>query len=135
MYGDDFVKRTKRIRYKFKVGDQVRISKKKGIFKKGYTPNWTEEVFTVAQRLRRIPPVYRIKEYDGSKIKGTFYEQELERVRVKEDDFFKVEKILKTKGVRTEERILGTLERLAEQVRSMDPSRLHEESIKRRFQG
>ena len=30
---------------KFKVGDQVRISKYKNIFAKGYTPNWSEEVF------------------------------------------------------------------------------------------
>ena len=30
---------------KFKVGDRVRISKYKNIFAKGYTPNWSEEVF------------------------------------------------------------------------------------------
>ena len=32
---------------KFKVGDNVRISKYKIIFAKGYTPNWSEEVFAV----------------------------------------------------------------------------------------
>ena len=32
---------------KFKVGDNVRISKYKNIFAKGYTPNWSEEVFVV----------------------------------------------------------------------------------------
>ena len=32
---------------KFKVGDHVRISKYKNIFAKGYTPNWSEEVFVV----------------------------------------------------------------------------------------
>ena len=30
---------------KFKVGDNVRISKYKNIFRKGYIPNWSEEVF------------------------------------------------------------------------------------------
>ena len=30
---------------KFKVGDQVRISKYKNIFAKGYMPNWSEEIF------------------------------------------------------------------------------------------
>ena len=30
---------------KFKVLDHVRISKYKNIFAKGYTPNWSEEVF------------------------------------------------------------------------------------------
>ena len=32
---------------KFKVGDSVRISKYKNIFAKGYTPNWSEEVFVI----------------------------------------------------------------------------------------
>ena len=32
---------------KFKVGDHVRISKYKNIFVKGYTPNWSEEVFVI----------------------------------------------------------------------------------------
>ena len=66
LYGKDFVKRSAQVRFKFKVGDKVRISKKKGTFEKGYLPNWTEEVFSIAQRLRRIPPVYRLKEYDGT---------------------------------------------------------------------
>ena len=32
---------------KFKVGDHVRIPKYKNIFTKGYTPNWSEEVFVI----------------------------------------------------------------------------------------
>ena len=35
---------------KFKVGDLVRISKYKNIFAKGYTQNWSEEVFEVFPR-------------------------------------------------------------------------------------
>ena len=38
------------------------------LFDKGYTHNWTEEVFTVCQRLPRVPPVYRIKEDNGSEM-------------------------------------------------------------------
>ena len=53
LHGKDFVKRS---------GHKVRISKKKATFEKGYLPNWTEEVFSIAQRLRTIPPVYRLKE-------------------------------------------------------------------------
>ena len=34
---------------KFKVGDHVRISKYKNIFAKGYTPNWSEEVFVIIE--------------------------------------------------------------------------------------
>ena len=34
---------------KFNVGDHVRISKYKNIFAKGYTPNWSEELFVVSK--------------------------------------------------------------------------------------
>ena len=72
LYGKDFVKRSARVRFKFKVGDKVRISKENGTFEKGYLRNWMEEVFSIAQRLRRIPPVYRLREYDGTMLEGTF---------------------------------------------------------------
>ena len=34
---------------KFEVGDYVRISKYKNIFSKGYTPNWSEELFDISK--------------------------------------------------------------------------------------
>ena len=34
---------------KFKIGDHVRISKYKNTFAKGYTPNWSEEVFVIKE--------------------------------------------------------------------------------------
>ena len=72
LYGKDFVKRSTRVCFKFKVGDKVCISKKKAPFEKGYLPNWTEEVFSIAQRLRRIPRVYRLREYNGTMLDGPF---------------------------------------------------------------
>ena len=35
---------------KFKVGDHVTISKFKNVFAKGYTPNWSEEIFTIKKK-------------------------------------------------------------------------------------
>ena len=32
---------------KYKIGDIARISKYENIFAKGYTPNWSEEVFVI----------------------------------------------------------------------------------------
>ena len=72
LYGNESTRSTK---YKFNIGDQVRISKTRRTFKKGYLPNWTEEVFTITERIPRQPPVYRIADYDGEKLDGTFYEQ------------------------------------------------------------
>ena len=40
---------------KFKVGDHVRISKYKNIFTKGYTPNWSEEIFVVSKMKNTVP--------------------------------------------------------------------------------
>ena len=40
---------------KFKVGDHVRISQYKNIFAKGYTPNWSEEVFVIKKVKNTVP--------------------------------------------------------------------------------
>ena len=47
---------------KFKVGDNVRISKYKNIFTKGYTPNWSEEVFIVNKVQNTVPWTYLIND-------------------------------------------------------------------------
>lgn len=65
---------------KFDIGDQVRISKYKGAFEKGYKANWTEEIFSVAKKLKTVPPVYEIADHSGETILGRFYEQELQLV-------------------------------------------------------
>ena len=44
LYGNDV---EKRVRFKFQVGDRVRISKVKRMFEKSYLRNFTEEMFTV----------------------------------------------------------------------------------------
>ena len=64
---------------KFKVGDHVRISKYKNIFAKGYTPNWSEEVFVVSKIKNTVPWTYVINDLNGKEIIGTFYEKELQK--------------------------------------------------------
>ena len=85
------------VKYKFEVGDQVRISKMKRTFEKGYLPNFSKEIFTVSQQIPRHPPVYKLKDYDQEELSGTFYNEELQKV-IKEDDVYEVEKILKKRG-------------------------------------
>ena len=65
--------------HKFKVGDRVRISKYKNIFAKGYTPNWSEEVFVVKKVKNTVPWTYVINDLNGEEIIGTFYEKELQK--------------------------------------------------------
>ena len=64
---------------KFKVGDHVRISRYKNIFAKGYTPNWSEEVFIISKIKNRVSWTYLINDLNGEEIIGTFYEKELQK--------------------------------------------------------
>jgi len=69
------------IKFKFNIGDHVRISKDKRLFEKGYYANWTEEYFKIDKRLTRSPPVYKLKDLANEDIKGIFYEAELQHVK------------------------------------------------------
>ena len=80
---------------KFKVGDHVRISKYKNIFAKGYSPNWSGEVFVIKEVKNTVPWTYVINDLNGEEIIGTFYEKELQKTNQKE---FRIEKVLKRKG-------------------------------------
>ena len=63
---------------KFKIGGNVRISKYKNIFAKGYTPNWSEEIFVITKIKNNVPWTYVINNLNGEEIAGTFYENELQ---------------------------------------------------------
>ena len=64
---------------KFKVGDHVRISKYKIIFAKGYTLNWSEEVFVIKEVKNTVPWTYVINDLNGEEIIGAFYKKELQK--------------------------------------------------------
>ena len=85
----------KLVKYKFNIKEQVRI---KHMFEKGYLPNFLKEIFTVSKQIPRNPPVYKLKDYDGEELKGTFYEKELQKV-IKPDDVYEVEKMLKKRTI------------------------------------
>ena len=87
-YNEDFNKKDP----KFKVGDHVRISKYKNIFAKGYTLNWSEEVFVINKITIQFLGLYAISDLNDEKITGRFYEKELQKTSQKE---FRIEKILK----------------------------------------
>ena len=90
-YNEDFNKKDP----KFKVGDHVRISKYKNIFAKGYTPNWSEEVFVVSKIKNTNPWTYVINDLNGEEIIGIFYEKKLQKTN---QEKFRKEKVLKRKG-------------------------------------
>ena len=64
---------------RYKVDDRVRISKFKNIFAKGYTPNWSKEIFIVNERNDTVPYTYNIKDLNDEEIIGSFYDRELQK--------------------------------------------------------
>ena len=74
------------------IDDDIRITKKKKLFDKGYTQRWTEEVFKISKNQLTIPVTYKITDFNGEEIQGSFYEQELPKTS---QSTFRVEKVLK----------------------------------------
>lgn len=90
---------------KFKIGDKVRVSKFKNIFEKGYTPNWTTEIFTIARVRKTNPITYWLKDYRDEPIAGGFYDQELQLVKY--PDIYLIEKVLRKRGTKLFVKWLG----------------------------
>jgi hypothetical protein len=90
---------------KYKVGDKVRISKYKSVFHKGYTPNWSTELFTIKKVNNTHPFTYHIEDLRKNPILGTFYEQELHKTRC--PNIYLIEKVIKRKGKKMYVKWLG----------------------------
>ena len=43
-------------------------------------------------------PRYKLNEWDGTSLRGTFYAEVLQKVTARDDDLFRVEKIVRRKG-------------------------------------
>ena len=62
---------------KFKIGDKVRISKyKRKVFDKGYTPNWTEEIFLIDKIQSTNPITYILKDLNKAVFMSLNYYQQ-----------------------------------------------------------
>ena len=77
---------------KYKKGDKVRISKYKRHFEKGYTPNWTEEIFTIDKINMTNPVTYQVRDLNNENILGSFYTRELSSAK---QNIFRIEKVMK----------------------------------------
>lgn len=81
----------------FKVGDYVRLSKYRTVFEKGYTPNWTAEIFRIRKVQYNTDPItYLLDDYQNHEIKGSVYAEELQLVR--QPDVYLVEKIIRKRN-------------------------------------
>jgi hypothetical protein len=85
----------KQVKFAFAVGDLVRITKVRKALQREYDDRWTEEVFRItARHTRQGQPIYKLNDYAGEKMEGTFYQSELQKVTVSPDKLFIAEEIL-----------------------------------------
>ena len=90
LYSDEIYKQVKKP--KFQIGDKVRISKyKRKLFDKGFTPNWTEEIFVINQILHTKPVTYRLVDLQGEAVTGSFYEPELQKTT---QEIFRIDEVV-----------------------------------------
>lgn len=82
LYGTFSSRHRDKIKMKFKKGDLVPLSKVRGVFDKKYELSFTDEVFTVTDHIPRTPPLYKLENHDGEPIEGSFYEAELQKVKM-----------------------------------------------------
>ena len=109
------------IRYKYNVGDKVRISVARGAFQKGYMENYSREVFVIAARLPTVPPRYRIKDWDEEIVLGSFYEAEMIPALVDGDTLYSIEKILRYKTIKGKKHALVKWEHYSDKFNSWVP--------------
>lgn len=81
---------------KYTIGDKVRISKYKTEFAKGYTPNWSTEIFKIIKVNDTMPVTYLVEDMHKEKILGSFYEHELQKTKF--PDIYLIEKVIKRKN-------------------------------------
>jgi len=89
----------------FKIGQSVRVTRKKGIFQKGYEQTFSYEVFEITEVKNTYPVTYGISDYKGEPILGSFYKEELQVVD-KSNNIYLVEKIVNRRTYRRKRQYL-----------------------------
>jgi len=87
----------KSFKWKYNVGDRVRIAMQRQPFRKGYLGQWSEELFEIVTRLPTTPVTYELRDLTGEYIKGRFYEPEIQKVLKSDDERFDIDRIIKTR--------------------------------------
>lgn len=88
---------SKRRMAKFRVGDYVRISNKRAVFDKSYTPNWSTAIFTIRKVQYNTDPItYLLRSWDNQDIEGSMYAEELQYVENPKE--YLIEKIIRRRN-------------------------------------
>ena len=93
--------------FKLEVGDAVRLSHVKQVFKREYDERWTRETFLITERrMKENLACYKLKDIQNEPIAGTFYQNELQKVDRDDDDVYKIEEIIDRRRRRGKKEVL-----------------------------
>ena len=70
----------------------MRIGKQKITFEKGFTTNWTEELFSISKVQSTKLQTYKIKDKNAEEVARAFSKAELQKFN---QTIFRIEKVLK----------------------------------------
>lgn len=74
-------------------GDKVRLVYKRNPFDKGFLPNWTDQIYTVENIIKRHDkPMYEVSDYSQKIFPRRLYPEEIQKVT---ENIYRIEKILK----------------------------------------
>ena len=92
-------KKKQKIKFALNIDDRVRSTYTRSPFHRAYDSKWTGEIFKVSRRfIRQDQPIYTLVDWYDNPVKGTFYQNELQKIETTNEDMFKIEKVLKYKG-------------------------------------
>jgi len=66
------------VEFHFEPDQPVRLALEKTPFSRGYTPNWSTEIFYITERLPTDPPTYKLRDAQGERILVSYYKNELQ---------------------------------------------------------
>ena len=88
-------RRKKPVKFAFNIGNLVRMSLLKRAFNREYDQKWTGEVYRIVLRfVDQGIPLYKLQDYEGEEMLGTYYQNELQRITVPGDTLFVVDEII-----------------------------------------
>ncbi|XP_041364385.1 uncharacterized protein LOC121379799 [Gigantopelta aegis] len=86
----------KKKKFTFDIGEKVRVSRLCGTFDREYQKKWSGEIFTVEKRYwSQGKDMYKLKDWSGDAIEGTFYAAELQEVTEHPEQLYRIQDIVK----------------------------------------
>ena len=83
-------------KFKYKVGDLVRVAFLAKAFRKDYDQQWSSETYSITER-KVVEGIvqYAVKTYDNEAVTGYWYQTELQKVEAPADAVYNVERVIR----------------------------------------